>query len=95
MVWNIGDPGNQLLWLLEGLVKGTVMLSLSLLRCLHLDLQFWRDWRSWRSVSVISEFLGLRGLLRLGCISAFVWLPVYLVVVMVICFEGSPVYLEK
>ena len=42
-----------------------------------------------------SEFLGLRGLLRLGYIWAVVWLPVYLVVAMVICFEGSPVYLEK
>ena len=47
MVWNIGDPGDQSLWSLESWVKGTVMLSLSLLRCLHLDLQFWRDWRSW------------------------------------------------
>ena len=38
---------------------------------------------------------GLRGLLRLGCVWAFVWLPVYHVVATVICFEGSPVYLEK
>ena len=66
MVWNTGDPGYQSLWLLESWVKGTVMLSLSLLRCLRLDLQFWRDWQSWQSVSLISEFLGLRGLLRLG-----------------------------
>ena len=95
MVWNIGDPGDQLLWSLESWVKGTVILSLSLLRCLHLDLQFWRDWQSWRLVSLISEFLGLRGLLRLGYIWAFVWLPVYLVVATVICFKGSPVYLEK
>ena len=95
MVWNIGDLGDQLLWSLESWVKGTVMLSLSLLRCLHLDLQFWRDWRSWRSVSLISEFLGLGGLLRLGYIWALVGLPVYLVVAMVICFEGSPVYLEE
>ena len=56
MVWNIGDPGDQSLWLLGSWVKGTVMLSLSLLRCLRLDLQFWRDWRSWQSVSLISEF---------------------------------------
>ena len=76
-------------------VRVLLCFCLSLLRCLHLDLQFWRDWRSWRSVSLISEFLGLRGLLRLGCIRAFVWLPVYHVVATVICFEGSPVYLEK
>ena len=66
MVWNIGDPGNQSLWSLGSWVKGTVMLGLLLLRCLHLDLQFWRDWRSLQSVSLISEFLRLRGLLRLG-----------------------------
>ena len=71
------------------------MLSLLLLQCLRLDLQFWRDWRSWRLVSLISEFLGLRGLLRLGYVWAFVWLPVYLVAATVICFEGSLVYLEK
>ena len=41
MVWNVGDPGNQLLWLLESWVKGTVMLKYHFLRCLHLDLQFW------------------------------------------------------
>ena len=35
MVWNIGD---QSLWSLESWVKGTVMLSLSLLRCLRLRL---------------------------------------------------------
>ena len=95
MVWNIGDPGDQSLWSLESWVKGTVMLSLLFLRCLCLDLQFWRDWRSWRSVSLISKFLGLRGLLRLALIWAFVWLPVYLVVATVVCFEGSPVYLEE
>ena len=38
MVWNNGDPGDQSLWLLGSWVKGTVMLSLSLLRCLRLDL---------------------------------------------------------
>ena len=36
---------------------------------------------------LISEFMGLGGLLRLGYVWAFVWLPVYLVVVTVICFE--------
>ena len=41
------------------------------------------------------RILGFRGLLRFGYIWAFVWLPVYLVVAMVICFEGSPVYLEE
>ena len=30
MVWNIGNPGDQSLWSLDSLVKGTVMLSLSL-----------------------------------------------------------------
>ena len=95
MVWNIGNLGDQSLWSLESWVKGTVMLSLSLLQCLHLDLQFWRDWRSWRSVFLISEFLGLRVLFRLGCVWAFVWLSVYPVVATVICFKGSPVYLEK
>ena len=38
---------------------------------------------------------GVGGLLRLGYVWAFVWLPVYLVVAMVICFEGLPVYIEK
>ena len=42
------------------------------------------------------QIFGVEGfLLRLGCIRAFVWLPVYHVVATVICFEGSPVYLEK
>ena len=41
------------------------------------------------------QILGLRGLLRLGNVWAFVWLPVCLVVATVICFEGSPVYLEE
>ena len=47
------------------------------------------------SVSLISEFLRLRGLLRLGHIWAFVWLPVCLVVATMTCFEGSPVYSEE
>ena len=41
------------------------------------------------------RILGLRGLLRLGHVWAFVWLPVCLVVSTVICFKGSPVYLEE
>ena len=30
MIWNIGDPGDQLPWSLESWSKGTVMLYLSL-----------------------------------------------------------------
>ena len=41
------------------------------------------------------RIFGVEGLLRLGYVWAFVWLPVCLVVATVICFEGSPVYLEK
>ena len=56
------------LWLLEIWVRGTVMLSLLLLRCLHLDLQFLVR----LAIMVIGFFdfriLGLRGLLRLGYI---------------------------
>ena len=84
-----------MLWSLRSLVKGTVMLSLSLLRCLRLYLQFLER----LAIMVISfsdfRILGLSSLLRLGHVWAFVWLPGCLVVSMVICFEGSPVYLEE
>ena len=43
MVWNIGNPGAWSFWSLGIWVKGTVLLSLSLLRCLLFCL-FWTGW---------------------------------------------------
>ena len=95
MVWDIGGPGDQSLWSLGSWVKGTVMLGLSLFVMPTFRLAILE--RLAIMAIGFSDFriLGLRGLHRLGHVWAFVWLPVCLVVAMVICFEGSPVYLEE